>query len=65
MLPFFERSRDKWKQRCRETKVVLKRTKNRAGALLKSRDRWKGLARERGEEVERLRRELAAQKEAG
>jgi hypothetical protein len=62
LLAFFERSRDGWKRKCRETKTVLKRVKGRAGVIQKSRDQWKELARQREQEIEQLRRELEAQK---
>ncbi len=61
LASFFKKSRDRWKQRCHETKRVLKRVTNRAVWLETSRDEWKGYARQLEEEVRRLRGE---QKEA-
>jgi hypothetical protein len=62
LLPFFERSRNRWKQKCAVAKTAVKLLKNQTEKLQRSRDRWKELARERGEELKRLRSELEAQK---
>jgi hypothetical protein len=62
LLPFFERSRNGWKEKCGAAKAVIKRLKNQTEKLQRSRQRWKELAKERGREVERLRHELETQK---
>jgi hypothetical protein len=41
LVRFFEKSRDQWKAKCRETKALVKRLKNRVRWLEHSRDRWK------------------------
>jgi hypothetical protein len=62
LLPFFERSRDGWKEKCRAAKSRIKRLQSRTVKLLRSRQRWKELARQRALEIEQLRRELEEQK---
>jgi hypothetical protein len=62
LLPFFERSRDGWKQKCAVAKAAVKRLTNQTEKLQRSRGRWKELARQRGEELKRLRCKLEAQK---
>ncbi len=62
LLPFFERSRDGWKQKCKAAKSRVKRLQSRTAKLLHSRQRWKELAQQRAREVEQLRRELETQK---
>lgn len=62
LLPFFERSRDRWKEKCTTAKAVVKRRNLQIARLTSSRQRWKELARERGRELDSLRRELAEQK---
>lgn len=64
LLPFFERSRDGWKRKCKEGKVTVKRLANRVRSLEKSRDRWKEQAGRQREELRRLRQELEKQKHA-
>ena len=64
LLPFFERSRDGWKRKCKEAKVTVKRLANRVQSLQKSRDQWKEQARRQREELRRLRQELEKQKHA-
>ena len=41
LVRFFRRSRDQWKQKCRQAKQYLKRAKQRAQQIAASRDRWK------------------------
>jgi predicted nucleic acid-binding Zn-ribbon protein len=41
LVKFFEKSRDQWKAKCRKSKVLVKRFKNRVRFLEHSRDRWK------------------------
>jgi hypothetical protein len=62
LVRFFHRSRDSWKEKCRQAKVALKRVKNEAYALRKSRDEWKRVAKQREQELEQLQRELDDQK---
>jgi len=62
LLRFFIRSRDGWKNKCRQRKTALKRMTNRADALRRSREHWKVLAQQRERELEELRCELDAQK---
>jgi hypothetical protein len=62
LLPFFERSRIGWKEKCGAAKAMVKRLKNHTAKLRLSRERWKELAKQHAREVEQLRRELDAQK---
>lgn len=62
LLPFFERSRDGWKQKCKAAKAKVKRLQNQTTKLRHSRQRWKELAQRHAQEVEQLRRALAKQK---
>lgn len=62
LLPFFERSRDRWKEKCRAAKSRVKRLQSQTVKLLRSRQRWKELAQQRAEAIEQLRRELEGQK---
>ena len=62
LLPFFERSRDGWKEKCRAAKSRVKRLQSRTAKLLRSRQRWKELAQQRAAEIEQLRRQLEGQK---
>lgn len=57
LLRFFEKSRDRWKAKCRTAKAKVKRLSKRVRFLEASRARWKQRARE-------LERELAAEKAA-
>jgi len=56
LLRFFERSRDKWKAKCLEAKLRVKRLHTKVADLQVSRERWK-------EEVRQLRVELAQARE--
>jgi len=62
LLPFFERSRNGWKEKCAVAKATVKRLKNQTAKLQRSRQRWKELAKQRGRELQQLQRELEAQK---
>jgi peptidoglycan hydrolase CwlO-like protein len=62
LLPFFERSRNGWKQKCKVGKAEIKRLKNKVEKLGRSRQHWKEVANQHASEIERLRRELEAQK---
>ncbi len=41
MFWFFRKSRDQWKDKCKDLKTLLKKFKNRVADLTKSRDKWK------------------------
>jgi hypothetical protein len=45
LLPFFERSRIGWKEKCGAAKATVKRLKNQTTKLQQSRQRWKELAK--------------------
>ncbi len=67
---FFEKSRDQWKAKCREAKIMLKRLKSRVRFLEESRARWKSRSKELETELTRtkdkkqaLERELDALKQ--
>jgi hypothetical protein len=60
LAAFFKTSRDKWKQRCLQTKRLVKRLTNRAAWLETSRDEWKAYAKQLEDEVRRLRGEQKA-----
>lgn len=62
LLPFFERSRDGWKQKCRAAKSRVKLLQNRTAKLVRSRQQWKELAQQRAQEIAQLRRELEGPK---
>ena len=62
LLGFFKGSRDKWKQKCKETKAQLKLAKNQNRAVVKSRDSWRTRVKELESEVQQLQRELEEQK---
>jgi len=62
LVRFFEKSRDGWKEKCQQSKVLIKRLTNRMYAMKKSRDRWKTVAKRQRKELQELRRQLGAQK---
>lgn len=62
LLAFFERSRDQWKEKCKNRKVLLKRAASQITRLKESRDQWRELARQRQQELRKLQRELDDQK---
>jgi hypothetical protein len=64
LLQFFKRSRDGWKRKRQEAKVLNRRLSNRVRKLEASRDLWKERARRQREELRQLRAELAAEKKA-
>ena len=45
MLPFFRKSRNKWKAKCKAAKRENKSLKTRLAKMKESRDRWKAKAR--------------------
>ena len=59
LLRFFVRSRDGWKQKCRQSKSRVKYLGNRVQKLTASRDRWKQQAQSLTNELELLQAELA------
>jgi hypothetical protein len=64
LMQFFERSRDGWKRKRQEAKVLNRRLSNRVRKLEASRDLWKERAQRQGEELRQLRVELEAEKKA-
>jgi hypothetical protein len=62
LFPFFERSRDGWKEKCTAAKSMIKHLKQQVSRLEQGRERWKGIAKTQAREIEQLRRELDAQK---
>jgi len=50
LVRFFERSRDQWKEKCREAKRENNSLKIRLAAMKESRDRWKAKAKKLEEE---------------
>ncbi len=62
LLPFFERSRDGWKRKCKQAKAELKLAKNQSRAVEKSRARWKTRVKELELEVQQLQADLGGQK---
>ena len=62
LFPFFERSRDGWKEKCTTAKAMIKHLKQQVSRLEQGRERWKGIAKTQAREIEQLRRELDAQK---
>jgi hypothetical protein len=65
LLNFFERSRDKWKAKCLEAKVTVKRLKNRVRFLECSKEAWKEKTHRLEAEIAQLKARLpAAEKEA-
>jgi hypothetical protein len=45
LLPFFRKSRNKWKAKCKAAKRENKSLKTRLAKMKESRDRWKAQAR--------------------
>jgi hypothetical protein len=64
LVAFFERSRDGWKRKRQEAKVLNRRLSNRVRKLEASRDLWKERARQQQQELRRLQVELEAEKKA-
>ena len=58
LLSFFERSRDKWKAKCLEATVTIKRLKNRIRFLERSKEEWKAKVRQREAENAGLKARL-------
>jgi hypothetical protein len=50
LVRFFERSRDQWKEKCRQAKRENNSLKIRLAAMKESRDCWKAKAKELEEE---------------
>lgn len=50
LMRFFERSRDKWKEKCQKAKRENNSLKVRLAAMTESRNRWKSKAKELEEE---------------
>lgn len=62
LVRFFQRSRNKWKQKYMETKTEIKRHKNRAADARRSREQWKAKVQLLEAEVQRLESERDAEK---
>lgn len=67
---FFRKSRDQWKDKCKDLKTLLKKFKNRVADLTKSRDKWKlkaeqsaSLIAELNSQLDSIRAENAALRE--
>ncbi len=58
LVIFFEKSRDNWKVKCREAKIMIKRLKNRVRFLEHSKENWKSKAKEFESKVKKLEDEL-------
>lgn len=74
LVAFFHASRDKWKEKCQQTKYELKLLKRRFKNLQRSRDQWQQDCQQaeaqceqlqaRGEHLQTKHQELQAQVEA-
>ena len=62
LFPFFERSRDGWREKCAAAKAMVKQLKLQVSRLEQGRERWKEIAQKQARELEQLRHELDAQK---
>lgn len=56
---FFERSRDRWKNKYTKLKATVKGYKNRIADLSKSRDQWRLKAEQAGEQLSAREAEIA------
>jgi len=64
LVRFFEKSRDQWKAKHHQLKVLVKRLENRVRFLEKSKEHWKSRVKELEGEVARLKvRERGLEKE--
>lgn len=59
LLRFFQKSRDRWKQRCRQAKSDTKSWRERERDVRKSRDQWRQKAQAHSTQLARLRAENA------
>lgn len=64
LMRFFEKSRDRWKQKCLESKNRVKLLHTKVADLKVSRQRWKDQARSLQRENAQLQAELEALKNA-
>jgi uncharacterized protein YdaU (DUF1376 family) len=55
---FFQKSRDRWKQKCLHVKTELKRVKVRVADVSKSRDAWRNKAEDKQRQLEALQAQL-------
>lgn len=60
LMVFFRASRDKWKQKCQQTKYEFKLLKRRYANLTRNRDQWKQWYQEAQARVDALAEERAA-----
>ena len=64
LLPFFEKSRDGWKEKHRRVKAQNKLLSNQVRAVEKSRERWRQQAEQEQRRVRALEQELEELKTA-
>jgi hypothetical protein len=64
LIAFFIKSRDQWKEKCRDGKNRIKRLKNRVEGLKKGRQKWKEKAQAAQARVVQLTEALEQQKRA-
>lgn len=57
LMEFFRRSRNQWKDKCRQSKAALKKANHRSRWLETSRDQWKARASELESQLQALREE--------
>jgi uncharacterized protein YdaU (DUF1376 family) len=62
LLEFFEKSRDRWKEKAVRRNARIKRLMNRVDGLEESRRKWKEKAKAQQAEIAQLKRELQQQK---
>jgi hypothetical protein len=64
LVKFFQRSRDKWKEKCKTAKRQNKSLKLCLAKMKESRDRWKGraMAGDDGDPPERSKRESTSRR---
>ena len=62
LVRFFQRSRDKWKQKCLEAKQRIKLLANQVRAVEKSREQWRAQAEAANQRLQELEQQLAEQK---
>ena len=62
LVKFFEKSRDKWKEKCLQAKRRVKLLHTKVADLQASRERWKQEAKRLRSDVAVLRAELEEQK---
>jgi chromosome segregation ATPase len=61
---FFRASRDRWKEKCRQSRMERKRLSNQLRAVEKSRGHWRACFQQERQKVRELQRELEQLKNA-